>query len=448
MNLSAKDFGEDFLWGIATAAAQIEGAVPAYGRGDSIWDTFSRRRGKTKQGATPALACDFYHRYVQDLELVRFLGFKVFRFSISWSRVLPEGEGRVNPEGLLFYHQLIDTCLRLGIEPCVTLYHWDLPAALAKEGGWTAYRINAQFNAFVHLCVEHYGDRVKKWIVLNEPFGFTSLGYMLGVHAPGETGLSNFFPAVLHAAIAQGDGARIIRDGCKNAMIGTAFSCSEIVPFSESEADRLAVKRVDCLMNRLFIEPALGMGFPTVDWEVLEKFVVGSSTWRYQQRMQFDFDFIGLQNYFPLTIKFNSFVPTIQAWEVKAKSRGVPCTAMGWEINADSFYRIIKQFAAYPGIRKLVITENGAAFRDQLQGGKVADQERIAYFEHYLKAMLKAKQEGSPIAGYMAWTLMDNFEWAEGYQARFGLVYTDFKTQERIVKESGYWWKHFLEASF
>lgn len=442
--LKSADFGDDFLWGVATAAAQIEGAATSYGRGPSIWDTFAKRTGKIKKGHSPEIGCNFYHSYKDDIALVKLLGFKVFRFSISWSRLLPFGNGTINKEGIDFYHNVIDECLNNELIPYITLYHWDLPEALSKNGGWTAYSINADFNEFVTLCAKTYGYKVKNWIVMNEPFGFTSLGYMLGVHAPGETGLNNFFPSVLHTAIAQADGGRILRAEVNKANIGTAFSCSEIIPYTQSDLDLTAAKRVDCLMNRLFVEPALGMGFPTADWEVLEKFAISHSTWRYKERMAFDFDFIGLQNYFPLVIKYNAFVPVIQAWEVKAKTRKKPYTAMGWEINANSFCNIIKQFAAYPNIKEIVITENGAAFNDKLLNGAITDDERIAYFELYLSALLKAKNEGINITGYMAWTLMDNFEWAEGYEARFGLVYNDFKTQERTIKKSGFWWQDFL----
>jgi beta-glucosidase len=442
--IKASDFGNDFLWGVATAAAQIEGAAESYGKGLSIWDTFSRRSGKIKKGHQLTTACDFYHSYKDDIALVKLLGFKVFRFSISWPRILPIGKGKVNKDGILFYHQVIDECLAQEIVPYVTLYHWDLPDALEDEGGWTAFSVNHSFNQFVRLCAKEYGDKVKNWIVLNEPFGFTSLGYMLGVHAPGKTGLTNFFSAVHHTAIAQADGGRILRAEVKDANIGTSFSCSEIIPYTERESDLLAAKRVDCLMNRLFVEPLLGMGYPTADWEVLEKFSIQHSTWRHTERLTFDFDFIGIQNYFPLTIKYNAFVPVVQAWEVKAKSRKRPHTAMGWEINANSFYNIIKQFSAYPGIRNIMITENGAAYHDKIVGQKVNDQERIDYFQQYLAAVLKAKQEGLNITGYMAWTLMDNFEWAEGFNARFGLVYNDFKTQQRIIKNSGLWFKDFL----
>jgi beta-glucosidase len=270
---------------------------------------------------------------------------------------------------------------------------------------------------------------------------------MLGIHAPGKTGLTNFFSAVHHTAIAQADGGRILRAEVANANIGTSFSCSEIIPYTQSDADITAAKRIDCLMNRLFIEPTLGMGYPGADWDLMEKFSIQHSTWRHTERLTFDFDFIGLQNYFPLTIKYNAFIPVLQAWEVKAKSRKKPHTAMGWEINADSFYNIIKQFASYSGIKKLMITENGAAYHDKVSDSHVHDPERIAYFQLYLAALLKAKNEGLNITGYMAWTLMDNFEWAEGFNARFGLVHTDFKTQHRTIKDSGYWFQQFLASN-
>ena len=442
--IKASDFGKDFSWGIATAAPQIEGASLLYGKGATIWDTFSARSGKIKKGHKLDVACDFYHRYPEDIALVKLLGFKVFRFSIAWARILPTGRGEVNPEGIRFYHNVIDECLTQGIVPYVTLYHWDLPQALEDEGGWTSFSINAAFNSFVTICAKEYGDKVKNWLVLNEPFGFTSLGYMLGIHAPGKSGLSNFFPAVLHTAVAQAEGGKILRAEVSKANIGTTYSCSEIIPYTQSDNDILAANRVDCLMNRLFVEPAQGLGFPTANWDVLEKFQIEYGTWRLNDRMKFDFDFIGLQNYFPLTIKYNAFIPVIQAWEIKAKSRKKPHTAMGWEINADSFYRVIKQFAAYPNIKNLMITENGAAYHDKLADGKVIDAERIEYFQLYLNAMLKAKNEGINITGYMAWTLMDNFEWAEGFNARFGLVHMDFKTLARTIKYSGYWWQEFL----
>lgn len=443
--LKATEFGKDFLWGVATAAAQIEGAADQFGRGASIWDTFSKRTGKIKGGANTKDTCNFYYSYRDDIALAKLLGFNVFRFSISWSRILPKGRGEINDLGVAFYHNVIDECLEQGLIPFVTLYHWDLPEALSLEGGWKAFGINAAFNEFTSLCAKTYGDKVKYWLVLNEPFGFTSLGYMLGIHAPGETGLDNFLDAVLHTAIAQADGGHILRAEIPDAKIGTSFSCAKIYPYTQNEQDLLAAKRVDTLMNRLFVEPALGLGFPTGGWDVLEKFAISHSTWRYNQKMKFDFDFIGLQNYFPLTVKYNAFVPVLQAWEVKAKSRKKAHTGMGWEISGEGFYQIIKQFASYPQIKELMISENGAFFHDKLEDGKIHDAERVNYFKEYLGAVQRAKEEGINISGYLVWTLMDNFEWAEGFNARFGIVHTDFKTQKRTIKDSGYWWQNFLK---
>ena len=426
------------------AAAQNEGAANTYGKGLSIWDNFSRRQGKIKGGGKPTVACDFYHRYKDDLLLVKALGFTVFRFSISWPRILPEGIGRVNKEGIAFYHRVIDECLRLGLIPYVTLYHWDLPAALEKEGGWASHLMGKWFNRYATLCAEEYGDKVKNWIVLNEPFGFTSLGYMLGKHAPGRIGLSSFMSAVHHAALAQADGGRILRQLVPGAHIGTSFSCSEVIPRSDSPEDRQAAKRLDILMNRLFIEPALGRGYPREDFKFLEKLELHNKSWKYTERMQFDFDFIGIQNYFPIVVRYNPLIPIIQASEVKAVSRKVAHTAMGWEINPDSFYRVLKRYWLYGGVKEIIVSESGASFKDELVNGVVDDTQRIGYFREYLRGLLQAKNEGVNIKGYFAWTLMDNFEWAEGYHPRFGLIHVDFNTQLRTIKNSGYWFRDLL----
>jgi beta-glucosidase len=440
-------FGPDFQWGVAMAAQQNEGAYQEDGRGLSIWDVFSRRQGKIKGGGKPYEACDFYHRYKDDLVLVKALGFSVFRFSISWSRILPEGTGRINREGIAFYHRLIDECLLLGLTPYITLYHWDLPHALQKNGGWTSHQMLKWFTRFVTVCAEEYGAKVKNWIVLNEPAGFTSLGYMLGMHAPGKTGLGNFFPAVHNAVLCQAEGGRILRSLVPRANIGTAFSCSEVMPHTRREEDLLAARRVDALLNRLFIEPALGRGYPQEDhFPLLDKLHLHSKAWKYTDRMTFSFDFIGIQNYFPVTVKYNALIPYLHASEVKARTRKVPCTDMGWEINADSFYRILKRFWLYGGVKKIIVTEGGASFKDQLVNGAVHDHKRIDYFNSYLSAMFRAKKDGVNIGGYFAWTLTDNFEWTEGYLSRFGLVHVDFHTQLRTIKDSGYWFRDFLEG--
>lgn len=443
---SAKNFDDDFVWGVATSAPQIEGAYNVDGRGLSTWDVFAKRSGKIKDKSNLNHACNFYYRYKDDLLIAKALGFQAFRFSISWSRILPDGMGKLNQAGVRFYHNLIDECLHLGLVPYVTLFHWDMPQALQKEGGWTNHFIVKWFNRFVKTCCELFGTKVKNWIVLNEPLSFTALGYMLGVHAPGKKGINNFLPAVFNTTIAQAEGARIIRDNVKHANIGTTFSCSEIIPFnSDNQLDIAAAQRVDVLVNRLFIEPALGMGFPQADFALMDKLHITNKAWRFIHKMKFDFDFIGLQNYFPITIKHNSIIPIIKASEVKASKRKVPINSLGWEINPNSFANIIQQFAAYKNIKKIIITENGACFKDKIIDGVVNDIERIEYFKQYLKALQQLCLQQPKVKGYMAWTLLDNFEWAEGYTAKFGLVHVDFNTQLRTIKQSGYWWRDFLK---
>lgn len=445
--IKANAFGKDFHFGVAIAAAQNEGAWQEDGRSPSIWDVFARRQGVVRKGGKPYIACDFYHRYKDDLLLVKALGFNSFRFSISWSRILPDGTGKPNPLAIQFYDEVINECLRLGLQPFVTLYHWDLPQILQKEGGWANPLINRWFRHFAKICAKAFGDRVKNWLVLNEPAGFTSLGYMLGTHAPGKRSLDDFLKTVHHAAIAQADGGRVLRELVPGGRIGTTFSCSEVIPFSQHPEDQAAAKRVDLLMNRLFIEPLLGKGFPEDDRGLMDKMARQNLSWRFTDRMQFDMDFIGLQNYFPVVVKYQPFMPIVQASLVKASARKVPHTALGWEINPNAFYNVIKRFWKYGPIRDIMITENGAAFKDKLVKGTVHDPDRIAYFQSHLSALLQAKREGVTISGYFAWTLMDNFEWAEGYEARFGLIYHDVKTQVRTIKDSGYWWRDFLGGS-
>jgi len=444
--LAAKSFGNNFLWGVAISALQNEGAYTSDGRGLSVWDLYAKRYGKIKGSATPFDSCDFYHRYKDDLLLVKALGFKVFRFSISWSRILPEGTGKVNKQGIAFYHALIDECLKLGLVPFITLYHWDLPAALEKEGGWTSHLMLKWFSRFVMVCAQEYGDKVKNWIVLNEPMAFTSLGYMLGKHAPGKTGLNNFLLSVHNAAMAQAEGGRIIRNIVRHSYIGTTFSCSEVMPYTNHPKDIAAANRLDILMNRLFLEPTLGLGYPDDQFLLMEKLHLLTRAWKYTERLKFDFDFIGLQNYFPITVKHSSVIPIIQASEVKAVTRKVPHTGMGWEINPDSFYRMIKRFDAYENVKEIIVSENGAFFKDKLVNGVVNDEQRVDYFNQYLTALLRAKNEGMVVNGYFAWTLMDNFEWSEGFHARFGLIHVDFKTQLRTVKASGHWFRDFLQG--
>lgn len=437
-------FGKDFIWGVSTAAYQIEGAYDQGGKGLSVWDVFVKKKNKIFQNHNADIACDFYNRYTDDLYLMKSLNIPNYRFSISWSRILPEGTGKINMEGVDFYNRLIDLSLELGITPWVTLYHWDLPYSLERKGGWVNRDIIEWFGNYVSTCVEYFGDRVKNWMVLNEPLVFTAAGYFLGVHAPGRKGLDSFLSATHHAALAQAHGARVIKSIQKNSNVGTTFSCSHVEPYRMREKDILAAKRGDALLNRLFIEPLLGLGYPTEDIKVLsriEKYMKQND----ETDLVFDMDFIGVQNYTREIIAHSTFVPFIKAKIVSAKARKVEITAMNWEVCPESIYHILKKFNAYPNIPPLMITENGAAFPDQLENNIVDDPKRISYLDRTIEQVLRAKQEGIKVNGYFVWTFLDNFEWAEGYQPRFGLVYVDFQTQKRIVKSSGYWYANFLK---
>jgi beta-glucosidase len=442
-DISKELFGDDFIWGISTAALQVEGSCDIDGKGRSIWDAFSEKRGAIRNGDKPTTACDFYVRYEEDINLVKELNIPNMRFSIAWSRILPNGVGRVNQAGIDHYNKVIDYCMQLGIEPWITLYHWDLPQALEDKGGWTNRDVIGWFTEFVTICAKSFGDRVKHWMVLNEPSVFVGAGYFFGVHAPGRTGIGNFLPALHHATLCMGAGGRIIREMLPDAQIGTTFSCSYIEPRDNKPWNVQAAKRVDALLNRVYVEPVLGLGYPFNDLPVLkrmEKYLYHEDT----NNLKFDFDFIGIQLYTREIVRYSFLTPYLHANIVKAAKRKVPVTEMGWEVYPPAIYHMIKQFAQYNSIKKLYLTENGVAFPDELKDGKVDDPKRIAYINDYLKEVLRAKNEGLKADGYFVWTLTDNFEWAEGYKPRFGLIYVDHQTQQRIIKASGRWYSELI----
>jgi beta-glucosidase len=444
--LNKESFGKDFKWGVSTAAFQIEGAHDADDKGLSIWDVFTAQKGKIKDGHHARNACDFYNQYKTDINLVRSLNIPNFRCSLSWPRLMPTGTQHVNQAGIDYYNRVIDFLLECGIDPWVTLYHWDLPQALELKGGWTNRDIVSWMEDYAAVCARNFGDRVNNWMVMNEPSVFTGAGYFLGVHAPGKRGLTNFLQAVHHATLATAGAGRVLRNMLPDAAIGTTFSCTHIEPLSQSRRDHAAAKRVDALLNRTFIEPLLGMGYPQADVPVLQKLD------RYRMAnddrdMVFDFDFIGLQCYTREIVKASFLTPYIHAALVKAERRNVICTDMKWEVYPSSLYHILKKFNAYEKVRKIVITENGAAFPDKVINGKVTDVQRTKYIQDHLEQVLRAKEEGVQVEGYFVWSLTDNFEWAEGYHPRFGLIYVDYETQERIIKLSGLWLRDFLSGA-
>ena len=445
MEYTKEDFGEDFKWGVSTAAYQVEGAHDLDGKGESIWDVFANTPGKTLANQHANITCDFYHHYAQDIALMSAMNIPNFRFSLSWSRILPNGTGTINYKGIDFYNKVINFCLELGIEPWITLYHWDLPHVLEKKGGWTNRDIVGWFCDYVAVCMKAFGDRVKHWMVLNEPLVFTGAGHFLGIHAPGKKGLNNFLAAVHHAALCQAEGGRVVKDFLPHAKVGSTFSCSYIQPYRQTERDYLAATRVDALVNRLFIEPLVGKGYPVKDFKLLqrlEQFVKAGD----ESRLSFDMDFIGVQNYTREVVAYSYYKPFIWARIVPATDRMVDITAMKWEVYPECIYEMLKKFGAYKNIKELIVTENGAAFPDVVVNDTVYDHQRTQYLQQHIQQVLRAKREGINVNGYFVWSFTDNFEWAEGYQPRFGLVHVDFKTQKRIVKNSGKWYGEFVKS--
>lgn len=444
-SLKLSIFGDDFLWGAACAAYQVEGAWDQDGRGPSVWDEFSHTKGKIKDGSNGDKASDFYHNYKEDIALVKSMNLEVFRFSISWSRIFPSGTDSLNKKGVEFYHNVIDECIAQGLQPWVTLYHWDLPLALEEKGGWTDRMILDAFQNYVRFCAREYGSKVKNWMVMNEPAAFVGLGYMMGYHAPGKKGVTKFLKATHHACLAMADGGRILREIVENANIGTTFSCSSIEPYEGKEKHNKAVAKFDAMLNRLYIEPALGLGYPYDAFPALKRiekyFEEGDD-----ERLKFDFDFIGIQNYFRMVVKKSAFPPLIWAKEVPALKRNVPVNEMDFEIYPEGIYKMLKKFGAYKGVDRIIVTENGVCVKDSVVNGQVHDSERIEFFQDYLSQVLKAKEEGVPVEGYFVWSLTDNFEWSEGFEPRFGLIYVDYPTQQRYMKDSGKWFQLQLET--
>lgn len=446
MDLNKLHFGEDFHWGISSSAFQTEGTSPYDGKGMSIWDEFSRKRGTIKKGHKADQATLFYKYFRQDISFIRWMNLPNFRFSISWSRIFPAGTGKVNQKGLDFYDRLIDECLEHGIDPWITLYHWDLPHELEKLGGWTNRDILYYFHEYIDKCMKSYADRVSNWMVLNEPTAFTALGYFLGIHAPGKKGKSHFLPAIHHAALAQAEGARLIKSFRTDLKVGSTFSFSHVEAYKKEGKHLNASKKVDALLNRLYLEPLLGLGYPLDDLpflQGLDPFIKDGDL----QKLAFDLDFIGVQNYSREVVAHSHFTPFVKAKLVSAKKRKMPRTAMNWEIYPEAIYQVLKRLSTYDKIPPLIVTENGVAFEDKLEpNGQVYDENRIDFLKEHILSVQKAKQEGVNVQGYFVWSLTDNFEWAEGYRPRFGLIYVDYEKLTRIPKKSAFWYKNFISS--
>ncbi|SDF74329.1 beta-glucosidase [Lentzea fradiae] len=435
-------FGPGFLWGAATSSYQIEGAVAEDGRGPSIWDTFCATPGKVDGGDTGEVAADHYHRYPEDVAIMRSLGLGAYRFSVAWPRVQPLGSGAVDQRGLDFYSRLVDTLLDNGIQPWPTLYHWDLPQPLEDAGGWperdTALRF-AEYAAVVHDALS---DRVTHWTTLNEPWCSAFLGYATGRHAPGRQDPAAAVRAAHHLLLAHGLAARALPGG----RVGVTLNLTEVTPVSQTEEDLDAARRIDGMQNRIFLDPVLLAEYPE---DVLRDLAPVTGFEHVQEgdlkTIAAPIDFLGV-NYYSPVLAGHGTVPRPSAYvgseHVVQHDGGRPRTSIGWEIDARGLSGLlIRLNRDYPEI-PLYVTENGAAFDDE-----VHDASRIAYLDGHLRACADAMAAGVPLKGYFAWSLLDNFEWSYGYAQRFGLVHVDYATQRRTLKDSARWYADKIRGS-
>jgi beta-glucosidase len=435
----ARRFPPGFLFGTATAAYQIEGGHDADGKGPSIWDTFCRQPGAISTGETGDVACDHYHRWREDVALLRELGCNAYRLSISWPRVMPTGSGAVNEAGLSFYDRLVDELLANGIRPFVTLYHWDLPQALQERGGWSSADTVAAFGRYAEVVARRLGDRVHDWMTLNEPEVVAFAGHWVGVHAPGIKDFKTAVGVSHHLLLAHRNAADALRAANRDARVGIALNLSPADPASDTQADAEAAARMDGYLNRWFLDPLFARGYPK---DILELYAPyfdrGPELTGYDGAL----DFLGV-NYYARRIVRAGAGP-LRADRVDPE--GAEHTAIGWEVHPASFRKLLVRVQRDYAPRDIYITENGAAYDDEIKDDRVDDPTRVAFLERHFGAAAEALAEGVPLRGYFIWTLMDNFEWAHGTSKRFGIVHTDYATQRRRIKTSGEWYRGLIAA--
>jgi beta-glucosidase len=442
---TVRAFPEGFVWGAATAAYQIEGAVTADGRGPSVWDTFSHTPGKVRGGDTGDVACDFYNRSEEDLDLMKSLGLAAFRFSISWSRIQPTGSGAINQAGINFYRRLVDGLREREIAPAITLFHWDLPQGLEDAGGWANRDTAERFADYAQIMAEAIGPDCDDWMTLNEPQVVANQGYRLGIHAPGVTDDAIAAATTHHLLLGHGLAVQRLRSALPAAKIGLALNLN-VVKAADSFAEAAAVI-ADAEQNRIFMDPILHGSYPAAARPHMlppESLVRDGD----MDLISAPLDFIGINYYAPFYLKRADGVvstdrrtPTGGGDVVPFMPPHLPTTAMGWLVEPQGLYEMLKTVSSelsdkQPGCR-LYITENGCAAEDYVDpNGVVNDIERIAYLKGHLDAIWRAIQDGVPLDGYFQWSLLDNFEWAYGYQKRFGVIFVDFGTQKRTLKQS------------
>ncbi len=444
-------FPSDFLWGSATSAYQIEGAVSEDGRGPSIWDAFARQVGATYQGETGEMAADHYHRAADDIALMAELHLKAYRFSLSWSRILPQGRGEVNGAGLDFYDRLIDLLLEKQITPVATLYHWDLPLALQKCGGWQTRETSEAFADYVEIVARRLGDRVPWWITLNEPWCSAYLGYGIGVHAPGEHSLQEAVNTGHHLLLAHAQAVPRLRAYSKPfARVGIALNLTPITTADSSSAVQEGAERADVLHNRWFLEPLFRGTYPERlfrDLGVRPPEIQDND----MELISTPLDFLGVNYYSRTLIRSRRGISAPQSasdgYELVVPVPGASYTEMAWEIYPQGLRDVLLRVQRDYTPRLMIVSENGAAFTDQWNGkDQVAELRREQYLQSHIQELAEARAQGVPLCGYFVWSFLDNYEWIDGYSKRFGLVYIDYETQRRIVKESGHWYAAFIAA--
>ncbi|WP_305786924.1 GH1 family beta-glucosidase [Symbioplanes lichenis] len=447
-------FPPGFQWGVATSAYQIEGAVAEDGRTPSIWDTFSRVPGAIDGGDHGDVACDHYHRMPADVALIKSLGVDTYRFSVSWPRVQPGGRGPVNPEGLAFYDRLTDELLGAGLNPWVTLYHWDLPQELEDAGGWPARDTAYRFADYAMLVFDKLSDRVDAWTTLNEPWCSAWLGYYEGVHAPGRRDFGDAIAAIHHLLLGHGLATQRMRAAAtRDHTFGITLNMGQADPATDSPLDVAAARRADGMGTRVYLDPLHKGSYPS---DVVADLAARGTSLPIQdgdlEIISTPLDVLGVNFYFGQD--FSGSSPGGSAIDadghpvVREVPIDAPKTAMGWPVTPDRFTKLlVRLHRDYPGL-PLVVTENGAAFDDPpVVDGSVADLDRLDYLRTHIAAVADARAQGADIRGYFAWSLMDNFEWAYGYAKRFGIVHVDYETQVRTLKQSALWYRDLIARS-
>lgn len=439
-------FPKNFVWGAATAAFQIEGAYNEDGKCESIWDRFCKTPGKVEAYANGEVACDHYHRLEEDVQMMKDLGLRSYRFSISWCRIIPTGVGAVNEAGLAFYERLVDLLIEAGIEPCITLYHWDLPQVLQDKGGFANREFVDAFKQYAEVIFKRFGNKVKTFITFNEPWVITMLGYGEGVHAPGIRDFSTALLANHHLYLAHGEAVNLYREMGLDGKIGITLNMTYAYPADPNcEADVLAAIRQDGYNNRWFAEPIFKGTYPEDMIEVFKQsnIVIPTFTEEEMAIISTPIDFLGINYYSGAYSKHN---PNQYPIQVDGVDKGFDKTQMEWQITPHALKDLLVYLQENYQPKSIVITENGAAFNDMVDlNDTVNDPRRIDYLKRHFVAMHEAIEQGVKLDGYFVWSLMDNFEWAFGYRPRFGIVHVDYNTLKRTPKQSAYWYKEVIE---